>query len=52
MFNTPPDAGLKEVAKLQQLTFLQVEDTEITPTGVAKLWKALPKCRIGHNATK
>ena len=43
------DAGLKEVAKCKKLTFLQVEDTKITPAGVAQLQKALPKCYIAHD---
>jgi hypothetical protein len=43
-------AGLKEVAKCKKLTFLQVEDTKITLACVAQLKKALPKCRITHNA--
>ena len=41
------DAGLKEVAQLQQLTWLNLEDCkQITDAAVAELKKALPKCRI------
>ena len=51
------DAGLKEVAKLQQLTYLNLWssplgllDTKITKAGVAELQRALPKCRISHDS--
>ena len=41
------DAGLKEVAQLQQLTSLGLlACTQITDAGVAELKKALPKCII------
>ena len=40
------DAGLKEVAKLQQLKYLYLFNTQITKAGVAELKKALPKCII------
>jgi hypothetical protein len=43
------DAGLKEVAKLQQLTFLGLSDTQVTDAGVAELQKALPNCKIRSN---
>ena len=46
------DVGLKEVAKLQKLTFLDLRDTEITKAGVAELKKALPKCEIYSNPKK
>ena len=46
------DAGLKEVAKLKQLRFVNLEDTKVTESGVAQLQKALPKCKITHNAKK
>ena len=46
------DAGLKEAAKLQKLTRLSLSDTKVTKAGVAELKKALPKCRISHNAKK
>jgi hypothetical protein len=46
------DAGLKEMAKLQQLTTLYLTDTKITKAGVAELKKALPKCKISHDAKK
>ena len=41
------DTGPKEVAKLQQLTKLGLFNTK---AGVAELKKALPKCKITHNA--
>ena len=41
------DAGLKELAKLQQLTSLDLRYCkQITDAGVAELKKALPKCKI------
>ena len=41
------DAGLKEIAKLKQLTTLGLNFcTQVTKAGVAELRKALPKCRI------
>ena len=46
------DTGLKEVAKLKQLRFVNLEDTKVTESAVAQLQKALPKCRINHNATR
>ena len=44
------DVGLKEVAKVKQLKYLYLTGTKITKAGVAELQKALPKCRIDHNA--
>ena len=46
------DAGLKDIAKLQKLRTLYLKDTKITVENAAELQKALPKCRISHNATK
>ena len=46
------DAGLKEVAKLENLTVLDLTETEITDAGAAELEKALPKCKIYHDAKK
>ena len=46
------DAGLKEVAKMKQLIVLILDDTTVTKAGVAQLQKALPKCKIIHNAKK
>jgi hypothetical protein len=47
------DAGLKEVAKLQKLTYLDLSCYEqITDAGVAQLQKALSKCEIIGNARK
>ena len=43
------DLGLKGVAKLKQLRFVNLEDTNITESGVAKLQKALPKCKIRND---
>ena len=41
------DAGLKELAKLQKLAELYLNDVrEVTKAGVAELQKALPNCRI------
>jgi len=48
MYSDITDAGLKEVAKLQQLTSLDLSDTQITDAGMAELQKALPKCEIDH----
>jgi hypothetical protein len=42
------DVGLKEVAKLQKLTVLDLSECKITDAGVAELQKALPKCEIHH----
>ena len=46
------NAGLKELVKCKQLTGLHLYDTKVTKAGVAELKKALPKCRINHNAKK
>ena len=46
------DAGLKDIAKMQQLTEINLSDTKITKAGVAELQKALPKCRIDSNPKK
>jgi hypothetical protein len=51
-FTIITDAGLKEVAKLQQLTYLHLTRTEITDEGAAELRKALPKCSISHSYKK
>ena len=40
------DAGLKDVAKLQKLTYLGIGVIQITKAGVAELKKALPNCEI------
>ena len=40
------DTGLKEVAKLQQLTTLYLRGTQVTKAGGAELKKALPNCKI------
>jgi hypothetical protein len=42
------DAGLKELANLQNLTRLSLCDTKTSDAAVEKLQKALPKCRISH----
>jgi len=34
------------LAKLQKLTVLRLENTQVTDVGVAELQKALPKCTI------
>jgi hypothetical protein len=36
--------------KLQQLTSLDLVGTKVTKEGVCELQKALPKCKIIHNA--
>ena len=46
------DAGLKDIAKMQQLTEINLSDTKITKAGAAELQKALPKCNIYSNAKK
>ena len=46
------DTGLKELAKLTRLDVLWLSETKVTKAGVARLQKALPKCRIYSNATK
>jgi hypothetical protein len=46
------DAGLKEIAKLQKLTYPYLLNTKVTKAGVAELQKALPKCKISSNPTK
>ena len=40
---------LKELAKLKNLTFLQLDSTQITDEDAAELQKALPKCKIYHS---
>jgi len=51
-------AGLKELAKLKNLKNLEHLDlfllatTYVTKADVAELQKALPKCKIDHNAEK
>ena len=46
------DAGLKDIAKLQNLTDLTLRNTKITDEGAAELRKALPKCVIYHSYKK
>ncbi len=46
------NSGLKEGAKMKQLQMLWLTGTKITKADVAQLQKALPKCRIDHNAKK
>lgn len=43
---TVSDAGLEHLAKLKKLTTFHVGGVKITATGVAKLQKALPDCKI------
>ena len=45
-FTKITDEGLKDLAKLQNLTELELAFTKITDAGVAELKKALPNCRI------
>ena len=44
------DVGLKELVVLKKLTVLDIIGTRVTKTGVDELQKALPKCKITHNA--
>jgi len=44
--------GLKELAKLHKLKFLELSDTKVTDAGMAELKKALPNCNIYSNPTK
>ena len=46
--NEISDVGLKEIAKLTQLTSLSLESTsyDITDEGVDELKKALPNCEM------
>jgi hypothetical protein len=40
------DAGLRELASLKELTFLNLMSTKVTDAGVSELKKFLPKCQI------
>jgi hypothetical protein len=40
------DVGVTEIARLEGLTTLYLNDTNVTGAGVAELQKALPKCKI------
>jgi hypothetical protein len=40
------DAGLKDLAGLNNLAELHLEDTKVTPAGLSELSRALPNCRI------
>ena len=40
------DAGLLELAKMQQLRALRLHGTKVTAAGLAELQKALPNCEI------
>ncbi|MGE0607100.1 MAG: hypothetical protein AB7O62_08400 [Pirellulales bacterium] len=40
------DAGLKHLAGLRELQFLDLHDTKVTAAGVDKLAAALPQCKI------
>ena len=51
-FTNITDAGLKDIAKLQNLTDLILSDTKITYEGVAELRKAMPNCKIYHSYKK
>jgi Leucine-rich repeat (LRR) protein len=46
------DKGLKELFKLKKLKELSLFGTKVTKAGVAELQKAVPKCKISHNAKK
>ena len=51
-FTKITDDSLKEVAKMEKLEKLLLNDTKVTKAGVTELKKALPKCRIGSNPKK
>jgi hypothetical protein len=46
------DDGLEHLAGLPVLTGLQLHGTKVTADGVAKLQKALPKCKIEFDPPK
>ena len=46
------DAGLGDIAKLQNLTKLYLQLTKITDAGAAELRKVLPNCNITHSYKK
>ena len=48
------DTGFKKkkLTKLKKLSWLGLKDTKVTKADVAELKKALPKCKIIHNAPK
>ena len=41
-----------DIAKLQQLRYLNLHSTKITDAGAAELRRALPKCEIFHSYKK
>jgi len=46
------DAGLRWVANIKQLKWIDLGDTKITDGGAAELGMALPECRIYSNPKK
>jgi hypothetical protein len=42
------DAGLKELAGLKKLTYLDLFGAKATKEGVAELQKALPRCQVAR----
>jgi hypothetical protein len=51
-FTQITDACLGDIAKMQQLTYLNLDNTKITYEGAAELQKAMPKCEIRHSYKK
>jgi hypothetical protein len=46
--NRITDAGLKRLEKLQLLTQLGIQNTDVTPRGVEEFLRAVPRCRISQ----
>ena len=42
------DKGLKELAVLTNLTFLNLESAKVSDEGVAEIRKSLPKCEVRY----
>lgn len=46
---SPESSSIDSLVGLKNLRVLDVRATRMTPEGVARLQKALPDCRIGHD---